>query len=288
MPLPVLAGNERIKAQLSLRERWRGLSHAYLISGPAGSGRHTLAALVTAAMVCSAPLAARPCGECVPCKKVLRGIHPDVRVFTGPGEGKPLTVDQVRQLRTDAYIRPNEGERKVYWLEGADKMAPPAQNAMLKLLEEGPPYAAFLLLAENPGGLLQTIRSRCEELALGPVSRSCQGILGRAVKELEDDGAGLEPAERARQLVRAMESGDELALLEAAQVLEKAGREELPALLDALGEALGERLLQGGDRRRLTRAAGLVRQLRQAAQFNANPGQLAGWLCAGLFLGERN
>ena len=307
MPLPVLAGNERIKVQLSLRERGRGLAHAYLISGPAGSGRHTLAALVTAAMVCSAPLAARPCGECVPCKKVLRGIHPDVQVFSGPGEGKPLTVDQVRQLRADAYVRPNEGERKVYWLEGADKMAPPAQNAMLKLLEEGPPYAAFLLLAENPGGLLQTIRSRCEELALTPVSpaeceqwlaarfpvkdpgeirraaRSCQGILGRAVKELEDDGAGREQTELAQQLAQVLERGDELQVLRAAQALEKAGKEGLSPLLDALTEALGERLLQGGDRRRLMRAVGLVRQLRQAAQFNANPGQLAGWLCAGLF-----
>lgn len=312
MPLPVLAGNERIKVQLSLRERGRGLAHAYLISGPAGSGRHTLAALVTAAMVCSAPLAARPCGECVPCKKVLRGIHPDVQVFSGPGEGKPLTVDQVRQLRADAYVRPNEGERKVYWLEGADKMAPPAQNAMLKLLEEGPPYAAFLLLAENPGGLLQTIRSRCEELALTPVSpaeceqwltarfpgkdpgeirraaRSCQGILGRAVKELEDDGAGREQTELVQQLAQVLERGDELQVLQAAQALEKAGKEGLSPLLDALTEALGERLLQGGDRRRLMRAVGLVRQLRQAAQFNANPGQLAGWLCAGLFLEDRN
>ena len=308
MPLPVLAGNERIKVQLSLRERGRGLAHAYLISGPAGSGRHTLAALVTAAMVCSASLAARPCGECVPCKKVLRGIHPDVQVFSGPGEGKPLTVDQVRQLRADAYVRPNEGERKVYWLEGADKMAPPAQNAMLKLLEEGPPYAAFLLLAENPGGLLQTIRSRCEELALTPVSpaeceqwlaarfpvkdpgeirraaRSCQGILGRAVKELEDDGAGREQTELAQQLAQVLERGDELQVLRAAQALEKAGKEGLSPLLDALTEALGERLLQGGDRRRLMRAVELVRQLRQAAQFNANPGQLAGWLCAGLFI----
>ena len=308
MPLPVLAGNERIKVQLSLRERGRGLAHAYLISGPAGSGRHTLAALVTAAMVCSAPLAARPCGECVPCKKVLRGIHPDVQVFSGPGGGKPLTVDQVRQLRADAYVRPNEGERKVYWLGGADKMAPPAQNAMLKLLEEGPPYAAFLLLAENPGGLLQTIRSRCEELALGPVSpaeceqwlrerfpqkdpgeirraaRSCQGILGRAVKELEDDGAGREQTELAQQLAQVLERGDELQVLRAAQALEKAGKEGLSPLLDALTEALGERLLQGGDRRRLMRAVELVRQLRQAAQFNANPGQLAGWLCAGLFI----
>ena len=307
MPLPVLAGNQRIKTQLSLREQGRGLSHAYLISGPAGSGRHTLAALVTAAMVCSAPRAARPCGACVPCRKVIRGIHPDVQVFTGPGEGKPITVDQVRQLRADAYVRPNEGERKIYWLEGADKMAPPAQNAMLKLLEEGPPYASFLLLAENSGGVLQTIRSRCEELALAPVSpleceewlaarfsgkdpgeirraaRSCQGILGRAVEELEDDGAGRERTELTRQLAQVLESGDELELLEAAQILEKAGREELPALLDALTEALGERLIQGGGRRRLMRAAGLVRELRQAAQFNANPGQLAGWLCAGLF-----
>ena len=307
MPLPVLAGNQRIKAQLSLRERGRGLSHAYLIAGLAGSGHHILATLITAAMVCSAPLSSRPCGECVPCKKVLRGIHPDVQIFTGPGEGKSLTVDQVRQLRADAYVRPNEGERKVYWLEGADKMAPPAQNAMLKLLEEGPPYAAFLLLVENPGGLLQTIRSRCEELALSPVSpaeceqwlrerfpnrdlgeirraaRDCQGILGRAVKELEEPGASREQSQRVKQLVQAMESGNELQLLEEAQILEKVGREELPALLDALTEALGERLLRGGDRRRLVRAAELVRQLRQAAQFNANPGQLAGWLCAGLF-----
>ena len=307
MPLPVLAGNERIKAQLSLRERGRGLSHAYLIAGPAGSGRHTLAALLTAAMVCDAPGAERPCGGCVPCRKVLRGIHPDVQVFSGPGEGKPVTVDQIRQLRADAYVRPNEGERKVYWLEGADRMAPPAQNAMLKLLEEGPPYAAFLLLAENAGGVLQTIRSRCEELAMAPVSpaecerwlrerfpakdpgqirlaaQACQGILGRAVEELEDAGAGRERLRLARQLAQVLETGDELQVLEAAQALEKGGREELVPLLDALEEALGERLLQGGDRRRLLKAAQLVKQLRQAAQFNANAGQLAGWLCAGLF-----
>ena len=78
-------------------------------------------------------------------------------------------MDQVRQLRADAYIRPNEGERKVYLLEGADRMNASAQNAMLKLLEEGPAYAAFLLLAENGGGVLQTVRSRCEELSLTPV-----------------------------------------------------------------------------------------------------------------------
>lgn len=304
--LEVLAGNPQAKRRLAAG---RGLSHAYIIAGPAGSGKHTLAGLLARALVCSGQ-GEPPCGACPDCRKAAAGIHPDV--ITVGEEGKDINVAMVRALRSDAYIRPNEGPRKVYLLPNAHTMNQSAQNALLKLLEEGPPYAAFLLLAENPGGLLQTIRSRCEELALTPVSpaeceqwlaarfpgkdpgeirraaRSCQGILGRAVKELEDDGAGREQTELAQQLAQVLERGDELQVLRAAQALEKAGKEGLSPLLDALTEALGERLLQGGDRRRLMRAVGLVQQLRQAAQFNANPGQLAGWLCAGLFLGDRN
>ncbi len=63
-------------------------------------------------------------------------------MIAGSG-GKPITVDQVRALRTDAYVRPNEAERKVYLLERADRMNASAQNAMLKLLEDGPAYAVF-------------------------------------------------------------------------------------------------------------------------------------------------
>lgn len=307
MELSQLAGNRRIKDQLSLREEGRGLSHAYIICGPVGSGRHTLARLVSQAMLCEAPASHRPCGSCGPCKKVLRGIHPDVMVISGPGEGKPITVDQVRTLRTDAYIRPNEGKRKVYWLEQADLMNPSAQNAMLKLLEEGPAYASFLLFAENSGGLLQTIRSRCEQLALAPVplgeclqwlknrypqkpetelrkaAENCQGILGRAVERLEETGPGPERKHQAEDLAQALERGDELAVFQASMALDKGGREEVTALLDALEAALGEKIARGGDRRRLLKAAELVKQLRGAAQLNANPGQLAGWLCAGMF-----
>ena len=170
MNLSAFAGNHAVKAQLSQQEEGRGLSHAYILSGPAGSGKHTLARLLCGAMLCAAPAEGRPCGRCGPCKKVFAGIHPDVSVISGPGEGKPIAVDQVRQLRSDAYIRPNEGARKIYLLENADRMNASAQNAMLKLLEEGPAYAVFLLLAENGGGLLRTVRSRCEELALAPVS----------------------------------------------------------------------------------------------------------------------
>ena len=137
MELSALAGNAHVKAVLSQQEGGRGLSHAYILSGPAGSGRHTLARLLCGAMLCADSGGERPCGHCAPCRKVSSGVHPDVTVISGPGEGKPITVDQVRALRSDAYIRPNEGERKIYLLEQADRMNQSAQNAMLKLLEEG-------------------------------------------------------------------------------------------------------------------------------------------------------
>ena len=271
MNLSALAGNQRIKEQLSLQERGRGLSHAYMISGPAGAGKHTLARLLAAAMLCTGS-GEKPCGRCGPCVKTAKGLHPDVILVDGPGEGKPITVDQVRQLRADAYIRPNEGERKVYLLERADQMNPSAQNAMLKLLEEGPAYAAFLLLAENGGGLLQTVRSRCEELALTPAGEP-EGDEGDQARQV-----------MARQLAQALERAGELELLEEAMVLDgKRSREELAALLDAVADQLAARAAAGGDRRRLLRAAELVKTLRGAAMLNVNAGQLAGWLCAGMY-----
>lgn len=306
MELTALAGNAQIKAQLAHREG--DLAHAYIVAGPAGSGRHTLAAQMAAALVCSAQPQLRPCGRCSHCRKAAGGIHPDITVIAGSG-GKPITVDQVRALRTDAYVRPNEAERKVYLLERADRMNASAQNAMLKLLEEGPAYAAFLLLAENGGGVLQTVRSRCEELSLTPVPpgeaeewlrarfpdrpaeqlrravQEAQGILGRAVSLLEGDGGqAQERRAQADALVRALEGTDELALFEASLLLEKAPKEELPQLLDQLYLQLGERLAVSGEKSRLLKAAALVRKLRGAAELNANPGQLSGWLCAGMFL----
>ena len=307
MELSALAGNRRLKEQLAGQEEGRGLSHAYILSGPAGSGKHTLARLLCAAMLCAAPAGQRPCGRCGPCRKVFGGIHPDVALISGPKEGKPITVDQVRELRAGAYIRPNEGERKIYVLERAGQMNASAQNALLKLLEEGPPYAAFLLLAENTGGLLQTVRSRCVELPLRPVSpaeaeawlrarcpdrppeelrraaREAQGILGRALELLEDGQAAQARRSRAEDLVRALEGTDELALFTASRVLEQADREELLRLLDQTYFQLGERLAAAPDTARLLRGAELVKKLRDAAGFNVNPGQLAGWLCAEMF-----
>ena len=235
---------------------------------------------------------------------MLAGVHPDVNFISGGGEGKPIAVDQVRSLRSDAYVRPNEGQRKVYVLEGADQMNASAQNAMLKLLEEGPDYAAFLLLAENGSGVLETVRSRCEELELTPVplndcrsylaarfpqkseeereqaALGCQGVLGRAVAQLEgNDTPQWQSA--VETLAEAIERGGELELFQASMALDR--KDSLLPMLEALEESLGRRCVAAPDRRRLVKGMELVSTLRQAAKLNANPGQLAGWLCAGMF-----
>ena len=308
MGLNMLAGNDRLKEQLSRQGEGRGLAHAYIISGPVGSGRHTLARQLCAAMLCTGEQAGRPCGCCGQCKKVMTGIHPDVAVISGPGEGKGITVDQIRSLRADAYIRPNEGARKIYVLEQAQWMNASAQNAMLKLLEEGPAYAVFLLLSDHAGGLLQTVRSRCEELTLSPVplkaciqwlsirfphkteqevrqaAEDCQGILGRAVAALEGADQQLALKEQARTLARAMSQGSELALFEASMVLDKLPKEQIPLLLDEVRVCLTAELAAGGDGTRLLKGTRLLEGLNQAAALNVNPGQLAGWLCAGMFV----
>ena len=132
------------------------LSHAIILSG---DGDLTDAArFIAAAHVCRE--ADRPCLRCHACRKVLEGIHPDVAVIRDT-EHRELTVDAVRALRQDVYIRPNEASRKVYIIADSRQLNQRDQNVLLKIVEEGPPYAAFIFCADSPAALLETVRSRC-------------------------------------------------------------------------------------------------------------------------------
>ena len=161
-----LLGNDRLKENLSGSLRRDRVSHFYLLAGPAGSGKHLLAQLLAAGLLCDG--ADKPCRTCPACRKVFAGTHPDFITVDDP-EKKTVPVDLIRQARSDIYVRPNEGKRKIYLFPRAQDMGIPGQNALLKILEEPPPYGVFLLLTDNPEKLLPTVRSRCTELKLLPL-----------------------------------------------------------------------------------------------------------------------
>lgn len=161
-------GNNDLKQRLSASFRAGKASHCYLLCGPEGSGKRTLSRILAAALQCEAP--DRPCRRCGPCRKALNGNHPDIITIDDP-EKKTVSVDLIRRLQSDAYIRPNEGRHKVYVIPRAQDMTDNAQNALLKLIEEPPAYAVFLLLTDNAEKLLPTVRSRSVELRLEPVPR---------------------------------------------------------------------------------------------------------------------
>ena len=142
------------------------LPHAMLFTGPGDR----LAAARFAAMALECQGTGRPCGECPACRKVLEDIHPDV-VTVRDEAHKNISVDVVRSIRSDAHIRPNEGERKVYLFPDCALLTEQDQDVLLKVVEEGPPYAAFLFCAENAAVVRQTLRSRCVERKLPPAGR---------------------------------------------------------------------------------------------------------------------
>lgn len=167
MAFETLLGNQRLKENLINSLAQGHISHFYVISGPAGSGKRTLARLLSAAILCKGT--DRPCLCCTPCRKVMEGNHPDLITVDDP-EHKNVAVKIVRQARDDVYIRPNESDHKIYLFP--QELGIEGQNALLKILEEPPAYGVFLLLTDNPERLLPTIRSRCTELSLQALPES--------------------------------------------------------------------------------------------------------------------
>lgn len=166
-----VVANERLRSRLGDELATNKLSHAYILSGERGFGKHVLALHLAAALACErekdlhTPL---PCLDCPTCRKILAGNSPDI-IYVNRGDKATLGIEPIRELRQDVYIPPNDLSVKVYIIEEAHLMTTQAQNAFLLTLEEPPAYVLFLLLCENTSLLLETVRSRAPVLRLEPV-----------------------------------------------------------------------------------------------------------------------
>lgn len=213
-----ISGNERVREYLS-RAFLRGtVPHAFLISGAPGSGKHELANILTRALVCTGELP--PCGLCPACKKAMRGLHPDI-ITIDRGDAS-IKVDDIRAVRQDAFIIPNDGARKVYVIDHADRMTQEAQDALLKILEEPPEFTTFLLLCYNHNSLLPTVLSRVTHLKM-------QAVKDARLKE--PDGEALS---KAKEIAAAMAQRDELVILQALIACEKTKRDEMSSVFRLL------------------------------------------------------
>ena len=220
-----IIGQKAIIEHLYNALRTGSISHAYILSGDAGSGRKTIASIFAAALQCedlqeeeteepeqpasgitgtggkSAAGAARqpaprmrkrkllePCGRCLSCIQAQSGNQPDI-ITVCHEKPNSIGVGEIRRMRADLQIKPYSNARKVYIIPDAEKLTVPAQNALLKTLEEPPEYAVIILIANGLSAFLPTILSRCVVLQTRAVEEAQIARFLQREKELPEDQA---------------------------------------------------------------------------------------------------
>jgi DNA polymerase-3 subunit delta' len=248
------------------------MTHAWLFTGPPGSGRSNAAVAFAAALVCEKG----GCGECVNCRSALAGTHGDVELIRT--EGLSIKIDEIRELITRAAWAPSVGEYRVVVIEDADRLTESAANALLKAIEEPGAHTVWLLCAPTATDVLPTIRSRVRSLILRTPSidavaallikegisqsmaefaaRAASGHVGRARYLAKSPEARarrestLKLALSINDIASAFRSAGQLvdsAKAEAEEVAEVRDADELKALKEAWGQT-GSRLAQGGSK----------------------------------------
>lgn len=214
-----LPGNAPLKnaLQKALDDRF---PQAVLLSGDDPAALEVWSNVLAAGILCESA-GPRPCGTCLSCRKVEQGVHPDLTVID-EGENE-LKVDLARRIKAENAIIPNDGARRVTVIRHAHNLNPMAQNALLKELEEPPAYAFFVLTAEQPDTLLQTVRSRCTKFALAPQGEAAQ----------DGDAAAL-----LAPYLEALAQRHEDRMMLAALALEKTPRRALLGVIGVLQSAL--------------------------------------------------
>lgn len=179
MPFSSLIGNERIKTLLRRAVEDGRIGQSLLMAGPRGVGKHCFAIALAKALNCERVNLGEPCGDCIPCRKIARNEHADVRTILRESQDPSIKresrsqfikIEQTRGMAEQAQFRPYEGRRRVFIIDDAEWLRHEAANSLLKTLEEPPDTSLLILITAKPFSLLDTIRSRCLLLSFAPLT----------------------------------------------------------------------------------------------------------------------
>jgi len=179
-----IIGQDKAKKLLHRAIQQGRLAHAFLFKGPMGVGKKTLARTFAAALNCHSPVSLEPCGQCPSCRKFKVNSHPDFLVIEP--EGAAIKISQVRELKKNLAFPPFEAKMRVALLCDIHTMRREAANSLLKTLEEPPEQTMLILTADEAGGILPTILSRCQTVPFFPLPQT------EVAKILEQE-AGIAP-----------------------------------------------------------------------------------------------
>ncbi len=188
-------GHDGILNLLHTASRGGGLAHAYVLVGPPHVGKMTVALHLAQLVNCEDPDPG-PCLTCRQCTRIASGHHADVQVTGLPstedgGLGTQIRIEQMREIRKQASLRPYEGRTRVFILEDAALLTTEAANSLLKYLEEPPPNVLLVLLTPDEDALLPTVLSRCQRLELRPMPRAALGQVLTADYGVDEEQATL-------------------------------------------------------------------------------------------------
>ncbi len=243
-----LVGQEFVAATLTSSIEQGRIAHAYLFAGPRGVGKTSVARILAKALNCEKGPTAAPCGVCASCTEISRGAALDVIEIDGASN---TSVNDVREIRDEVLFAPNTGRYKVYIIDEVHMLSNSAFNALLKTIEEPPPYIVFIFATTEVHKVPATIRSRCQQYNFRLISTSeIKEKLREAAGEL-----GVEAEERALTWIAKEATGslrdaytllDQVVSFSAGSIMLEKIREKLGVLgIDELNEFV--RLLRSGE-----------------------------------------
>lgn len=207
MPFADILGHERVLEVFKRSIRGGKTSHSYIFEGLSGCGRRKTAMALIQALFCQSG-EDDACGTCSSCRKITSGNHADIHFIQPLPDKRDISIDQLREMQRELALRPYEAPRKACLIEPAERMSVNAANSLLKTLEEPPGNAVIILLSENAGMLLPTIRSRCQLVRFAPLSpEHVRQVLERT--GIESEAAAILAPMAGGSVQRALELDDE-------------------------------------------------------------------------------